>query len=183
MTRGDTGTTANGGARLGLVNAPLPARTWGAEALARLEHDPFRVTATYAYTRATEWDPEAGTRARRTTPLIPRHTAGVVATIEEEGRSRLGVELYYTGRQALVENPYRSSSRPYLVVGIMGERSIDTPVGRARLFLNAENLLDVRQTRVDPLVLASPAPGGRMTTDVWSLLEGRTFNGGVRLAF
>jgi hypothetical protein len=51
------------------------------------------------------------------------------------------------------------------------------------VFVNAENLLDVRQTRVDPLLLPEPGPGGRRTTDVWSLLEGRTFNAGVRWSF
>jgi hypothetical protein len=52
--------------------------------------------------------------------------------------------------------------------------------GRA---LNAENLLDARQTRFDPLVLPARAPEGRWTTDAWAPLEGRTFNAGVRLEF
>lgn len=97
--------------------------------------------------------------------------------------SRVAMELYYTGRQTLDDNPYRTHSRPYLIFGLLGERAFETRLGRARVFLNAENLLDVRQTRVDPLVLPSPGLGGRRTTDVWSLLEGRTFNAGVRLAF
>jgi outer membrane receptor for ferrienterochelin and colicins len=51
------------------------------------------------------------------------------------------------------------------------------------VFLNAENLLDARQTRWDPLLLPARAPEGRWTTDVWAPLEGRTFNAGVRLEF
>lgn len=66
--------------------------------------------------------------------------------------------------------------------GLLAERIVATPVGSARLFINAENLLDVRQTRVDPLLLPAPGVGGRRTTDVWSLLEGRTFNAGMRLS-
>ena len=179
----DADPTSAGTRPLALVNAPAPTRTWGAEALLRLVHAPFRVTASYAYTRATEWDESATGLARRDVPLVPRHTAGLVATVEREGVSRLGLELYHTGRQALENNPYRAESQPYFVVGMMGERVVATPAGRARLFVNAENLLDVRQTRVDPLLLPTPGAGGRRTTDVWSLLDGRTFNAGVRLAF
>jgi len=102
-----------------------------------------------------------------------------VASVEDEERGRIGVELYYTGRQRLEGNPFRPESRPYVVFGVLAERRM----GRVRWFVNGENLLDVRQTRVDPLVLSARGEGGRWTTDVWSLLEGRTVNGGVRLFF
>jgi len=148
--------------------------------IGRLLRGPARVTVSYAYTRATEWDdarPLAG--ATRDATLIPRHTVGAVASVEAEERGRIGVELYYTGRQRLEDNPFRPESRPYVVFGVLAERRI----GRVRWFVNGENLLDVRQTRVDPLVLSARGEGGRWTTDVWSLLEGRTVNGGVRLFF
>lgn len=181
----DTATAPSGARYLALVNAPAPARTWGAELLARLLRGPARVTATYAYLRATEWDPDALTPAnivRRPVPLAPRHTAGVVASLEAEESYRVGLELYYTGRQALEDNPYRTVSRPYLVVGLLGERWIETRAGMARLFLNLENIGNVRQTRYDPLLLPVRGPGGRWTTDAWTELSGFTMNGGVRLA-
>ena len=46
--------------------------------------------------------------------------------------------------------------------------------------LNAENLLDVRQTRHEPLARLVPGPGGRWTNDVWAPLEGRVANLGMR---
>ncbi len=101
-------------------------------------------------------------------------------TVEQEGKSRVGLELYYTGRQRLEQNPYRTESRPYLIVGLMGERAITTRAGTARLFLNLENLTGVRQTRDDRLVRPTRGPGGRWTTDAWSDLAGFTVNGGVR---
>ena len=170
---------------LSLVNAPAPARTWGVELLARLRRGPARVTATYAYLRATEWAPNILTPTyvvRREVPLVPRHTAGVVASIEREEAYRVGLEVYYTGRQALDDNPYRQVSRPYVIVGLLAERWVGTPAGTARLFINLENIGDVRQTRYDPLLLQTPREGGRWTTDAWTELSGFTLNGGVRLA-
>lgn len=166
----------NGG-RVELFNAAEPTRTRGIDLLVRYHEAPLHVTATYTHTRATEQDPQRG--VRRAVPLTPRHAAGVVAMWEAEEPGRIGLELYFTGRQALEDNPYREESRPYLIFGLLAERRI----GRARVFLNAENLLDVRQTRFDPLLLPARAPEGRWTTDAWAPLEGRTFNAGVRLEF
>ncbi len=59
----------------------------------------------------------------------------------------------------------------------------EVALGQVSLFANAENLLDVRQTRYDPLLLPARAPSGEWTTDAWAPLEGFTFNGGVRLRF
>ena len=168
-----------------LMNAPQPARTWGAEALARFLRGPARLTATYAYLRATEWDPSAGTAAadvRRDVPLAPRHTAGLVGSLESEERYRLGLEVYYTGQQALEDNPYRATSRSYVIFGLLGERWVETGAGMARLFVNFENIGNVRQTRYDPLVLPSRGKGGRWTTDAWTELSGFTVNGGVRFS-
>jgi iron complex outermembrane receptor protein len=167
---------AIGGGSLGLVNAEAPVRTYGSELLARYHAGGVHVTATWVHLRSTETDPSGG--GRREVPLTPRHSAGVVAAWEQEGRGRLGFELYYTGRQELEENPYRDESVPYFVVGFLVERRL----GRARFFLNAENVLDARQTRHDPLVLPQRAPDGRWITDVWAPLEGRAFNAGVRVA-
>jgi outer membrane receptor for ferrienterochelin and colicins len=165
------------GERLRLVNAEGPIRTWGGELLARWHAEPFHLTATYTHLRSTESDPEGA--ARREVPLTPRHAAGIVGMWEAEGQGRVGLELYYTGEQELEDNPYRTMSRPYVVTGLLVERRF----GDARLFLNAENLLDARQTAYDPLVLPARSPEGRWTTDAWAPLEGRVFNAGVRYEF
>lgn len=160
-----------------LVNADGPTRTWGTELLARWHQEPFHVTATHTFLRSRESDPDG--LGRREVPLTPRHALGMVGMWEAEGEGRVGLELYYTGRQALEDNPYRDRSRPYLIVGLLGERRF----GPARAFVNLENLLDVRQTRYDPLVLPTRSAEGRWTTDAWAPLEGRVINAGVRLNF
>lgn len=160
-----------------LANVPGETRTWGTEALLRYHREPWHVTATHTYVRATE--PQFRTSERRTVPLTPRHQSGLVAMWEAEGRGRLGLELYYTGLQSLEDNPYRDQSRPYLIVGMLAERTI----GRARVFVNGENLLDARQTRWQPLVLPARSAERRWTTDAWAPLEGRVINAGVRLSW
>jgi iron complex outermembrane receptor protein len=99
--------------------------------------------------------------------------------IESEEKGRVGVEIYFTGRQRVEANPYRETTEPYLVLGILAERRF----GRFRLFVNGENLTGVRQTEWDPLLRPSRNVDGRWTVDAWAPLEGVVVNGGLRLEF
>jgi iron complex outermembrane receptor protein len=95
---------------------------------------------------------------------------------EIEDKGRIGFEVYRTGVQPLADDPFRTESEAYTHIGILAERH----VGAFRVFVNAENLLDYRQTRASPLLRTTRGPGGRWTTDVWGPLDGRVFNIGVR---
>ena len=92
---------------------------------------------------------------------------------------RVALEWYYTGRQRLEDNPYRTQSAPYILFGALVERRF----GRLRLFLNAENLGNVRQTNWDPLIRPTRAVDGRWTVDAWAPLDGRVINGGLKVGF
>ena len=164
-------------AHVALINADAPTETTGAEVLARYKSGELTALVTYGWTASTEPDPDSG--VRRDVPLTPDQTASFTVMWEAEGAGRIGVEGAYTGRQSLEENPYRSVGRPYVTLGVLAERR----VGRARLFVNVENLTDRRQTRYDPLVAPSPRPDGRWTVDAWAPLDGRVINGGVRMFF
>lgn len=163
--------------RVQLINVPGQTRIRGTELLLRYRQNGFTVTGSYVYVDATEPDPDAA--GRRTVPLTPKHSASVVAMWEEHDKGRLGFEVYYTGKQPLEDNPYRISGKPYFEIGLLGE----IVVGKARLFLNAENLLGIRQTRFDSLLRPGRTPDGRWTVDAWAPLEGFTLNGGIRLRF
>lgn len=163
--------------RVRLINVAGATRTHGVEALVRWRDGPFVVTGSYLHVDASE--PAEVGPGRRAVPLTPRHSAGLVAMWEDHDRGRIGFEAYYTGRQPLEDNPYRDEGKPYLEVGLLGE----VVLGRYRVFLNLENLLDVRQTRLDPLVLPSRAPDGRWTVDAWSPLDGFVANAGIRVRF
>jgi len=56
--------------------------------------------------------------------------------------ARLGLELYYTGRQRLEANPYRQASHPYMLVGALIEKRF----GHALLFSRAKISENVKQT-------------------------------------
>ena len=160
-----------------IVNAPEPTKTSGAEFITHYSRGLLHVIGTYTYLRATESD-RVGL-GRREVPLTPRHVAELDAILESESKGRIGAELSYTGRQSLEDDPYRALSVAYVEVSVLGE----VRIGDVHVFINAENLTDVRQTRYDPLLLPAQAPDGRWTTDVWAPLEGRVFNAGVRLEF
>ena len=156
-------------------NLATPATNTGIELLGTFRHAPFALTGSYTYVRAREH-----ARSREAdVPLTPRHSAGVVAMAEWEDRGRVGLEWYYTGRQRLEADPFNATSRPYVVVGLLAERRF----GRYRVFVNGENLTGTRQTRWTPILRPVPSADGRITTDAWAPLEGRSVNGGVRIRF
>ncbi len=157
-----------------IVNSTGPVRTQGSELIARYHVEGMDVIATHMFVWSTEQHPDAP--GRREVPLNPRHTAGLDWLVSIQERVRLGVEFFYTGRQQLDESPFRRQSEPYLLWGAVAEWR----VGRARLFVNVENLSNVRQTSHDPLVRPSPGPLGVWTVDAWGPLEGRIVNGGIR---
>ena len=146
----------------------------GLELLGTWRKAHWTATATYNYVRSSESD----LGKRLDTPLTPRQSFGLVGMWENE-KWRLGAECYYTGRQRLEGNPYRAESEPYVLFGFLGERRF----GRFSLFVNAENLADVRQTGWNPLLRPDRAIDGRWTVDAWAPLDGRVFNGGIRLRF
>src|SRR5690606_17510252 len=124
------------GGMLRLANAPEAVRTWGSELFAVVHSGPWHIVGSHTYLRSTEFDPDGA--GRREVPLTPRHSLGVIAAFEEEGRGRVGLEVYYTGRQELDDNPFRTHSKSHWIMGLL----IDRRFGPVRLFLNAENLFD-----------------------------------------
>jgi outer membrane receptor for ferrienterochelin and colicins len=164
------------GAVYSIINLPGPTKNRGVELLATWRKSPFTATASYTYVRSSELEPSG----RAEVPLTPRQNFGVVGMWEKEGVARIGLECYYTGEQRLEYNPYRDFSKSYLLVGAMAERKVAAHV---KLFLNLENLTNVRQTRWDPLLLPTRASDGRWTVDAWAPLDGRVINGGARFSF
>ena len=157
-----------------LTNLAAPTTNEGLEALAVWKTEDFSFVANYAYVRSLETTDEG----RVEVPLTPRHSVGLDGAWEWND-TRLGVEWFYTGVQRLEANPYRAESRPYSVFGVLASHR----VGRALLFINGENLTDVRQTKWESLLRPVRGVDGRWTVDAWAPLDGRNINAGMRLAF
>jgi iron complex outermembrane receptor protein len=162
---------------LRVINASTSTRTWGTELFARWTHDPFLLTATYTYTDATEADPNAP-GLRRTVSLTPKHVVTFDGIIEEEETGQVALKVSYVGQQALEDDPYGTVSQPYMIVGFLAMKRLGHG---ANVFLNAENLTNVRLSDYQPLVRPEPGPGGRWTVDAWAPLEGSMVNLGFRL--
>jgi outer membrane receptor for ferrienterochelin and colicins len=154
-----------------LVNRPSSTTNVGLDFVSSWRRGPFSVVAAYAYVRARDGNMDV--------PLTPRHTAGIDWAWERPSTWKVGLEWYYTGAQRLEANPYRDESGAYTVFGVLVQRKI----GRYRLFVNGENLTDVRQTHWDPLLRPDRAVDGRWIVDAWSPLDGRNINGGLRIGF
>jgi outer membrane receptor for ferrienterochelin and colicins len=134
---------------------------------------PLQAIGSWSYINATE---AAVSGARQEVPLVPRQSAELGAILENSQRGRIGLEMSYTGRQALEDDPYRNTSEPYVELNALGEIHFAV----VSIFLNMINLTNVRQTRFDPLVRPTPGLGGTPITEVWAPLDGRTINVGIR---
>ena len=158
-----------------LANQPFASTNVGTELLATWRREPVSVNAVYGYVRAREYE----NTTFEDVPLTPRHSLTVLGGMEDEDFGRFVFEWFYTGRQRLEANPFRTESVPFMTVGLLVEKVI----GKVRLFVNGEDLNNVRQTQYDPLVRPTQGPDGRWTVDAWAPLDGRVINGGIRVKF
>ena len=175
----DVEETAGAEMPLQIVNAPGPTNTRGTEFIARYHTGALDVIATHMFVWSTEWVRDGAVSVQREVALNPRHSAGL-DILWQLGPARTGIELFYTGRQALEDNPYRTEGAPYLLWGALLDWRFSA---RLRGYVNAENLGDVRQTKTERLIRPEPRPDGRWDVDAWAPLEGRTINAGVRISF
>jgi iron complex outermembrane receptor protein/outer membrane receptor for ferrienterochelin and colicins len=150
------------------VNAEQPVRSRGFETNARLSYDIIKLFAGYTFTHAKA-DYLVG---NRTLPLTPKSRINSALLFEKEANFKTGIEAYYTSSQFLT-NGFRT--KPFWVLGIFGEKTF----GKYSLFINAENITDIRQGRFSQVVF----PPHQMPTfsEVYTHTEGRIFNGGIKL--
>jgi outer membrane receptor for ferrienterochelin and colicins len=140
----------------------------GFETNMRLTYGIAKLFAGYTFT-----DAKAGYLAgdRRVT-LIPRSKVNSALVFEEEANFKTGVEFYFASRQTLGD---RSRSRSTAEVGLFGEKTF----GKFSLFINAENLTDVRQGRYGIVVF--PPHQNPTFAELYTHTEGRIFNGGIKI--
>ncbi len=109
----------NGDGTLTIRNSGGPVRTWGTEVFAAFHRGGWHLVGSHTFLRSTEADPSGS--GRREVPLTPQHAVGMVGAYEPEW-GRIGVEAYFTGRQELDDDPYRTASRSHLILGFLVDR-------------------------------------------------------------
>lgn len=151
-------------------NADQSVRSRGFESNAKFTYDLAKLYLGYTYTDAkAEY-----LTANQFLPLLPKHKINSALLFEKESNFKAGIEAYYTGAQFLSDG---FKTKPYLEVGIFAEKTF----GKYSLFINGENLTDIRQSRLSQVVFP---PHQRPTFgEIYTHVEGRIFNGGIKIKF
>ena len=156
-----------------LRNAKGPTKSVGTELSVRLTYDDFRASFGYTYVYATQEDNAHSSEI----DLNPRHSFGAVIVWENHEQGfKMGLEQYWTGRQRVMRNPFRTMTPSYWITGFIVEKGF----GNFKVFINFENIFDTRQTKYEPTFVGDLQAGTIRTLPVYAPLEGRVINAGIR---
>jgi len=152
---------------LSYTNANGTIRTRALETNAKFSLGDFKLFLGYVYLDA---ESEENGREEQLV-LTPKHKTYTVFVYEQHGKSRIGLEAYYTSPQRLANG---SMTDGYWVTGVMAERRF----GKARFFINFENFLDTKQSNFAPVVLGDRA--NPRFPEIWAPMDGFIVNGGIK---
>ena len=152
------------------INANSPVISKGLESNVRLGYGIAKLFIGYTFT-----DAKAGHLGgdRRLT-LLPKHRINSALVFERHESFKAGAEFYFASSQILDD---RTSTRSIAEIGLFGEKTF----GRYSVFINAENLTDVRQGKYTPVVV--PPHQNPSFAELYTHTEGRIFNGGIKIRF
>ncbi|AIZ63268.1 hypothetical protein PK28_05410 [Hymenobacter sp. DG25B] len=148
---------------LNFSNSPQPFLTRGFETYVRLKQDETELYLGYVFTDARKPNDTVNPYLS----LIARHKVAAVGTVELSSHWRVGLEASYIGHQHLDDG--RRTPGYFIAAALLRYAT-----GPLALVLNAENLLDYRQTRREAVMLDDLRnPTFRQ---LWAPLEGRVIN-------
>lgn len=105
-------------------------------------------------------------------PLVSKNRLNNVLVYELEGEFKIGIEAYYFGPQRLNNGALGSG---YWLAGLMAEKNWN----RLSVFINFENLTDVRQTKFGAIYTGSIT--NPSFKDIYAPLDGFIINGGIKI--
>jgi iron complex outermembrane receptor protein/outer membrane receptor for ferrienterochelin and colicins len=149
-------------------NAAEPIESLGFETNARFGYDIAKLFIGYTYTNAKA----KYLSGNQFLPLLPKHRINSALVFEKEENYKAGLEAYYTGRQFLSSG---ARTKDFAVFGVFAEKIF----AKFSLFFNAENITDVRQSRYGTVVF--PPHQNPTFGEIYTLVEGRIFNGGIKI--
>lgn len=164
----ESGAVTDKNGRADLTIAASPVTSKGFETNTRLGNSIAKLFLGYTFT-----DVRAGYLAgdRRLT-LLPKHRINSSLVFEKESDFKTGVEFYYGSSQTLSD---RSRTHSLGEFGLFGEKTF----GKYSLFINAENLTDIRQSRYGQVV--GPPHQNPSFAELYTHTEGRIINGGIKI--
>lgn len=105
-------------------------------------------------------------------PLVAKNRLNNVLMYEVEDKLKIGLEGYYYSPQKLNDG---ATGKSYWLCGFMAEKIWE----KFSLFINFENILDVRQTKFDTIYTGTiTRPAFR---DIYAPVDGFVFNGGIKI--
>jgi outer membrane receptor for ferrienterochelin and colicins len=105
-------------------------------------------------------------------PLVAKHRLNNVLMYEIEEKLKIGLEAYYFSKQNLNDG---KTGKPYWLNGLMAEKIWE----KFSLFINFENIFDVRQSRFDTIYTGSIS--NPQFRDIYAPVDGFVINGGIKL--
>ncbi len=152
------------------VNALKPVISKGFETnLKFIFKENYKLFVGYTYTDAKAMY----LQGNRFLPLLPKNKLNLALIYEKEGDLKLGFEGYFTGNQYLTNGAETNS---FWEIGFMAEKTFRKYFS---VFVNFENITDVRQSRYKRVVNGSNI--NPVFDEIWTHLEGFTFNGGIKI--
>lgn len=142
--------------------------TKGVETNAKITYGDLKLFVGYTYADVNEHYNGTST----TYPLVAKHRLNNVLMYEIEGKLKMGLEAYYFSPQKLNDG---ATGKQYWLMGFMAEKIW----GNFSVFINFENLTDVRQTKFDSIYT------GTITNptfkDIYAPVDGFVVNGGIKI--
>lgn len=160
--------TNTGGGLYELVNIGGHIDSKGTETNIKLGYKHFKLFLGYTY---TDTKTHIGNAHIQKT-LTPKDRVNAVLMYEVEDKWKVGLEGYYFSPQLLGDG---TTGRDYWLCGFMAERLWE----KFSVYINFENILNVRQTRFETIYIGSPA--NPVFKDIYAPLDGFILNGGIKI--
>ncbi|HQU86316.1 MAG TPA: TonB-dependent receptor, partial [Pyrinomonadaceae bacterium] len=149
-------------------NSLQPIKSAGTETNVRFQYSIAKLFIGYTYTNAKA----KYLSGNQILPLLPKHRINSALIFEEHENFKTGIEAYFSGNQYL-SNGFRTKA--FTEIGVFAEKTF----GKFSLFINGENLTDVRQNKFGQVVF--PPHQNPTFSEIYTHTEGRIFNGGIKI--
>lgn len=156
------------GSNYEFVNSNGFVDTKGAETNLRFTYRGFKLFVGYTYADVNSHF----NNVKSWFPLTARHRLNNVLMYEQEGELKIGLEAYYFSPQKLSDGAIGKS---YWLCGLMGEKLWE----HFSLFVNFENIFDVRQTKFDTIYTGTIS--NPVFRDIYAPVDGFVVNGGIKI--